>query len=123
MKLNRVSFSVMLSAGFALLCSELAYAGAGRPCEKVDRAQLKDLSRSELIQAYCAAKSQADSNKSLRAKSTDLFNQQSATGLETRDVQKEAAEQRDAQESCARAAQSFGVTLANKFNAQRPRCD
>jgi hypothetical protein len=82
--------------------------GDGIPCNRIEKAQLKDSSNKELIDAYCGAKKMAEFNE-------NLFSIAQKDG----DIKK-MKETGAAHVSCIKVAESVSKMLEKKFKAKPP---
>jgi hypothetical protein len=99
-------------------------ASAGNRCEKVEHAQLKVASKSELRDEYCYATRRAQSYDGSHRIIREAMEKKYALGLDARSDQQASMEALEAAGSCKIAAGAFADALSRRFKSKPPpSCD
>lgn len=111
---------VLCGAAFATA----ALVHAAPACERMEYAQLKDSTKSELSGAYCGAMQKVALVRDLRAINERLVARQRALGVDTSAAYDKIMATYDDESACVGAAEAAKGMLFKKFKAKPPSsCD
>lgn len=117
MLLTPTVFTRRVLVAFAMLGSFNAVLAAGDFCERMEYAQLKDSSRSELTNAYCSAIAKATLNQTLENLTHDFLLKNIGRGVDESAKLIEIKEYRAARLSCLNASSAASSMMAKKYKS------